>query len=151
MAFRILADSVLLLHLSFVVFVVAGGWMALRWRPLLWLHLPAAAWGALVQLGGWICPLTPLENHLRSLGGQAGYEGGFLEHYLLSVLYPAGLTRGMQLALGCAVLLLNLLVYRRLLRGSACAEDRAGSAGEDASAGAGGAPGGALASRALLR
>jgi hypothetical protein len=151
MVFRILADSVLLLHLSFVVFVVAGGWMALRWRPLLWLHLPAAAWGVLVQLGGWICPLTPLENHLRSLGGQAGYDGGFLEHYLLSVLYPAGLTRGMQLALGCAVLVLNLLVYRRLLRGSAGAEDRHGPAGEDASAGAGGAPGGAPARQALLR
>jgi hypothetical protein len=151
MVFRILADFVLLLHLAFVVFVVAGGWMALRWRPLLWLHLPAAAWGVLVQLGGWICPLTPLENHLRVLGGQAGYDGGFLEHYLLSVLYPAGLTRGTQLALGCAVLLLNLLVYRRLLRGSARAYGRQGSVGEDASAGDGAATGGTPARQTLFR
>jgi hypothetical protein len=126
--YRVLADSVLLLHFGFVAFVVLGGLLALRWRPALWLHLPAACWGVLVQLAGWTCPLTPLENHLRHQGGQAGYSGGFVEHYLLSVLYPTGLTRGTQLVLGAGVLVLTLGVYgymvarsrgERSLRGAA--------------------------------
>jgi len=117
MFYRLLADSVLAVHLGFVLFVLLGGLLVLRRRQVAWLHLPAAAWGVVVQLTGWLCPLTPLENHLRQLGGQAGYPGGFVEHYLLSVLYPAGLTREIQIMLGTLVLVLNLLVYRSLLMG----------------------------------
>ena len=112
MPYRILADLVVGVHALFVVFVVAGGLLVLR-RP--WVaaaHLPAAVWGALIEFSGWICPLTPLEKSLRAAAGQAGYEGGFIEHYLLPVLYPAGLTRGVQLVLGAAVIAVNLAVIR---------------------------------------
>jgi hypothetical protein len=78
-------------------------------------HLPTAVWGALIEFQGWICPLTPLENSLRAAAGEAGYQGGFIEHYLLPVLYPAGLTRGVQLALGSVVIAVNLAVYGLLL------------------------------------
>jgi hypothetical protein len=115
MIYRALADTVLVLHLAFVLFAVGGGLLVLYRRSVAWLHVPAAAWAGLISLAGWICPLTPLENHLRHLGGQAGYAGGFIEHYLLSVLYPEGLTRGVQVALGAAVLVLNLVVYLRVL------------------------------------
>jgi hypothetical protein len=115
MIYRALADTVLVLHLAFVLFAVGGGLLVLYRRSVAWLHVPAAAWAGLISLGGWICPLTPLENHLRHLGGQAGYAGGFVEHYLLSVLYPDGLTRGVQVALGIGVLVLNLVVYLRVL------------------------------------
>lgn len=108
---RLLADLVLVLHLAFLVFVLAGGLLALRWRRVPWLHLPAAAWGIYTEFAGVVCPLTPLENHLRRLGGQAGYAGGFIEHYVTGTLYPAGLTRGMQLALGGLALAVNLVVY----------------------------------------
>lgn len=111
MLFRALADSVLLLHLLFIVFVLAGGLLAFRWPKLVWVHLPAVLWGAAIEVAGWICPLTPLENHFRQAAGEAGYAGGFIEHYLLAVVYPADLTREIQLALGFAVLALNLLVY----------------------------------------
>lgn len=111
MLFRVLADAVLLLHLAFVAFALLGGLLALRWRWMPWLHLPALAWGAIVEFSGWICPLTPLENALRSAGGAAGYEGGFIEHYLLPMLYPAGLTRGVQFVLGGGLLLFNAVVY----------------------------------------
>ena len=83
----------------------------MRWPRLAWIHLPCAVWGALIELGGWICPLTPLENRLRTLAGQAGYEGGFVEHYVIPVLYPGDLTRGIQVALGVAVIGLNALIY----------------------------------------
>ena len=99
------------LHLLFVLFVVAGGFLVLRWRPVMLLHLPAAIWGALIEFKGWICPLTPLENWLRRRGGQAGYGGGFVEHYLLPILYPSGLTRPVQIVLGGLVLAINLGVY----------------------------------------
>lgn len=111
MLYRNLADLVLLLHLLFIVFVLAGGLLAFRWPKLVWVHLPAVLWGAAIEVAGWICPLTPLENHFRQLAGEAGYAGGFIEHYLLAVVYPADLTREIQLALGFAVLALNLLVY----------------------------------------
>lgn len=113
---RLLADGVVGLHLAFVLFVVAGGLLVLRWRWLAWIHLPAAAWGALIEFAGWICPLTPLENELRRRAGEAGYAGGFVEHYLLPVLYPSGLTRGVQIALGLLVLILNLAVYGWIVR-----------------------------------
>jgi hypothetical protein len=115
MAYRILADLIVGVHALFVAFVVVGGLLALRWPRVAALHLPAAVWGALIELRGWICPLTPLENSLRAAAGQAGYQGGFIEHYLLPVLYPAGLTRGVQLALGTGVILVNLVVYGFLL------------------------------------
>jgi hypothetical protein len=109
--FGFLADVTVVLHLAFVVFVALGGLAVLwRWR-LVFLHLPAAIWGILIELGGWICPLTPLENRFRRLGGEAGYEGGFVEHYLLPVLYPSGLTRGHQIWLGVLVGVVNLVVY----------------------------------------
>lgn len=116
MIFRVLADAVVVLHLGFVAFVVLGGLLVLRWPRLAWLHLPCAAWGALIEFADWVCPLTPLENRLRALGGEAGYSGGFVEEYLLGVLYPSGLTRGMQIALGIGVLLVNLVVYGVLIR-----------------------------------
>jgi hypothetical protein len=115
MAYRILADLIVGVHALFVAFVVVGGLLALRWPRVAILHLPAAVWGTLIELQGWICPLTPLENSLRAAAGQAGYQGGFIEHYLLPVLYPAGLTRGVQLALGVVVILVNLVVYGFLL------------------------------------
>ncbi len=108
---RLAADAVLLLHLAFIVFVVAGGLLALRWRWAPLLHLPAAAWGAFVELSGRICPLTPLENALRLQAGQAGYEGSFIEHYLLALIYPAGLTHGIQFVLAALVLGVNIAVY----------------------------------------
>jgi hypothetical protein len=114
--YGLLADAVVVLHLAFVTFVVAGGLLVLRWPRLAWAHVPTAAWGALIEFGGWICPLTPLENHLRRLAGQAGYEGGFVERYLLAALYPQGLSRTHQVVLGALVLLVNLLVYGLLIR-----------------------------------
>jgi hypothetical protein len=116
--YSVAADFVVILHLAFVLFVVGGGFLVLRWRRLWWLHVPAAAWGALVELAGWICPLTPLENSLRGLAGQAGYTGGFVDHYIMAVLYPDGLTRELQIVLGLFVLGLNALIYAVLLRRS---------------------------------
>ncbi len=111
MLYRIAADLVVLTHFMFVLFVVFGALLALRWPRVILLHLPAAVWGALIEYQGWICPLTPWENRLRSLGGQAGYDGGFIEHYLLPLLYPAGLTRTVQLTLAAAVVAVNGLLY----------------------------------------
>jgi len=116
MLYRLAADAVLAAHLAFVLFVVCGGLLALRTPPLAWLHLPAVAWAAFVELSGSICPLTPLEVTLRRGAGEAGYGGDFVEHYLVALLYPAGLTRELQMALGAAVLLINLLVYFVLWR-----------------------------------
>ena len=116
MGYRILADLVVGIHALFVVFVVLGALLALRRPWLAALHLPAAVWGALIELRGWICPLTPLEKSLRAAAGDAGYHGGFIEHYLLPVLYPAGLTRNVQLVLGAVVIVVNLLVYGLVLR-----------------------------------
>ncbi|WP_187672608.1 DUF2784 domain-containing protein [Zestomonas carbonaria] len=115
MLYRLLADAVVLVHGLFILFVIAGGLLALRWPRLAWLHLPAAAWGALVELRHWICPLTPLENHLRRAAGEAGYAGGFVEQYLIPLIYPAGLTPQVQVWLGIAVLLINALVYLAVL------------------------------------
>ena len=111
MIYRALADLVLVVHLAFVVFVVLGGLVVLKWPRMAWFHVPAAIWGVLIEYTGWICPLTPLENSLRARGGEAGYSGGFIEHYIQPVLYPAGLTRSTQVALGSLVLVLNLSAY----------------------------------------
>lgn len=112
----LLADAVVVLHFGFVLFVLFGGLLALRWPRVIWLHLPAAIWGALIEFAGWTCPLTPLEKWLRREGNLGGYEGGFVEHYILPVLYPQALTRNIQLVLGLVVVLLNLFVYWRVLR-----------------------------------
>ena len=116
MLYRLLADTLVVAHLAFVAFVLFGGLLALRWRAVPWLHLPAAAWGAAIEVFGWICPLTPLENRLRRAGGEAGYGGGFVENYLLPVLYPGGLTRDVQLLLAVLVLVVNVVVYAVVLR-----------------------------------
>ena len=99
-----------------MLFVVLGGLLVLRWRWVAYLHIPAALWGAAIELGGWICPLTPLENWLRRQGGSAGYSGDFIEHYLLPVLYPSALTRPIQLMLGFLVIAANLGIYAYVFR-----------------------------------
>jgi hypothetical protein len=111
MVYQALANLVLVVHLAFVIFVVIGGLLVLRWRSLAWLHVPACLWGALVELAGWVCPLTPLENRLWEQGGGLVYRTGFIEHYLLPLLYPATLTRSLQICLGLLVLAINLGLY----------------------------------------
>ena len=111
MLYRALADLVLVAHLGFVVFVVLGALLALRWPKLLWLHAPAAVWGAAIEFSGRVCPLTPLEIWLRHQGGEAGYAGGFVEHYLVPLLYPTNLTSDVQLALGSLVVVVNAGLY----------------------------------------
>jgi len=111
MSYGLLADLVVTLHLAFVLFTVLGGLLALRWRWIPWLHLPAAAWGGFVELTGRICPLTPLENWLRNAAGGPAYEGDFIEHYLVPIVYPPSLTRDIQLALGGLLLILNGAIY----------------------------------------
>ncbi len=113
---RILADAVLVIHLIFIVFAVVGGLAVLRWRFLAWAHLPCALWAAAIEFGGWICPLTPLENFLRQAAGQAGYHGSFIQHYLLPVIYPHSLTREMQIGMGVGVLIVNLAAYALVVR-----------------------------------
>lgn len=113
--YGVLADVVLAAHFLFVLFVVLGGLLVLRWPRLAWVHLPAAAWGAAIEFFGWICPLTPLENDLRARAGQAGYEGDFVARYLMPVLYPDGLTRDAQFVLAGCVLVLNLAIYAGVL------------------------------------
>ena len=114
--YGILAEAVVAVHFVFVLFVLFGGLLTIRWPRAAWIPLPAALWGALISFAGWVCPLTPLEKWLRRQGGAAGYEGGFVEHYLLPVLYPRALTRDVQIALGLIVLLLNILVYWQFVR-----------------------------------
>jgi uncharacterized protein DUF2784 len=116
---NLLADIVVVFHFAFVLFVVLGGLLVLRWRWVAYLHVPAALWGALIEFAGWVCPLTPLEKSLRTAAGGATYQGDFVEHYILPVLYPSALTRNIQLLLGCLVLTLNLGIYGYLLRRSA--------------------------------
>jgi len=119
--YRLLANGVVILHALFIVFVVLGGLLAWRWRWIALTHIPCAVWGVLIEYRGWICPLTPLENHLRQKAGDAGYSGGFIEHYLVPAVYPAGLTPRHQMLLGTLVLAINLFAYgvliRRLTRG----------------------------------
>ena len=119
MSYRVLADLVLLTHICFIVFVVFGGLLALRWRWLPVVHIPAVVWGLFIELSGGICPLTPLENRLREAAGLSGYPTSFVEHYLLPVVYPAALSASVQQVVAAALLLANLgayslVVWRRL-------------------------------------
>ena len=116
MVYRLLADLVVVVHALFVVFVLVGAFLALRWRWIVWIHIPAAIWGVLIEYAGWICPLTPLENYLRRQAGEAEYTGDFIQHYLLGALYPQGLTRSTQLVLGSIALLVNVIAYTLLIR-----------------------------------
>lgn len=107
----VLADLVLLAHASFALFTVVGGFLALRWHRLVWLHVPCMLWGGAVEFEGWICPLTPLENQLRAASHEPTYSGDFLAHYLGAVLYPAGLTRATQIVLGALLISANVVAY----------------------------------------
>ena len=111
MLYSILADILLVIHLIFILFVMLGGLLLLKRLWIGYLHLPAAAWATLLELYGWICPLTPLEQHYRRLAGETGYSGGFVEHYLLPLIYPAGLTRELQTILALCVITVNLVIY----------------------------------------
>jgi len=111
MIYRALADFVLLLHMAFVLFAALGGVLVFKWRRVAWFHIPAALWAALIELVGWVCPLTPLENWLRHKGGEAGYQTGFLERYLLPLIYPAPFPRSLHVVLGLLVLGVNLAIY----------------------------------------
>ncbi len=115
MFLKLAADSVVLLHLAFIVFVVLGGLVVFRWPRFMWLHMPAAAWGAFIEFTGRVCPLTPLENRLRIAAGETGYPGGFIEEYLIPVVYPDGLTRWVQISLGVGVVAINLVFYGLLV------------------------------------
>ena len=115
MFFRFAADAVLLAHLVFIVFAVLGATLATRWRWIVAVHIPAATWGFFVELTGRVCPLTYLENYLRIKAGQSGYTESFIEHYLLAIIYPAGLTWEIQLLLACVVVAINVAIYGWLL------------------------------------
>lgn len=115
MGWRFLADALVVAHLAFIGFVLLGGLLVARWRRLVWLHLTAALWGIWIETSGAICPLTPLENHLRRLAGGSGYRGGFVEHYLIPVIYPRGLTPTVQAWLAVIVLVVNATIYSAIL------------------------------------
>ena len=111
MPYALAAGFIVIVHAAFVTFVIVGGLLVLRWPRVAWIHLPAAVWGALIEFQGWVCPLTPLEQRLWDQAGHHGYESGFIEHYVVPVLYPAGLTRSAQITLGLLVVLINVAVY----------------------------------------
>jgi hypothetical protein len=115
MAYILFADLVVLIHFLFVLFSLLGALLVIRWRKIMWLHLPTAFWAAAVEFSGKICPLTPLENWLRIRGGGVAYSGDFIGQYLLGLLYPSGLTRSVQIILGALVVVINIGIYTYLL------------------------------------
>ena len=112
---KILADAVLLFHFAFVLFAVFGGVAVFFKQRVAWFHIPAVLWSSIVNLCSWICPLTPLENYFRSLAGHAGYEGGFVQHYIESLVYPGGMPRNFELIAGISIIIWNVLVYAFIL------------------------------------
>ena len=114
MFYRILVDATAFAHFAFVLFVAFGGLLVLRWRKLAWIHLPAAIWGALIEITNWNCPLTDYENTFRIRAGMQGYEEGFVAHYLFGLIYPVGLTRGVQLAIAVFVFAINTAIYAKV-------------------------------------
>lgn len=116
MKYHLAATAVALTHLAFILFVLFGALLVLKWRKVVWFHLPAAAWGVMIELFGWWCPLTKWENYFLQRAGRAGYSGGFVAHYLMPLIYPPGLTRGMEIALGLFVLAVNLAIYVKVFR-----------------------------------
>lgn len=116
MPYHLLADAVVLLHLAFILFAAFGALLLFRYPRLLWLHLPAALWGAVIEFSGWVCPLTPLENHLRALAGDKPYSGDFIERYLVPLIYPAALTRNLQMLLGIGCVTINIVLYAMVIR-----------------------------------
>jgi len=116
MIWSLLADGLVILHFAFTAFVIFGGFLTWRWPRVAFVHLPALAWGCWVEVSHSICPLTPWENHLRHLGGEAGYPGSFLAHYLVRLLYPPGLTWHIQWLLAAALLAINVMAYAGLVR-----------------------------------
>ncbi len=111
----LLADAVMLVHFGFVLFVIAGALLVLRWPRVAWAHVPCAMYGAAIELWGWVCPLTPLENRWRRIAGEGGYDGGFIEHYVGRILYPAG-WHDIHIILGILVILLNVALYAWIIR-----------------------------------
>ncbi|MDH3973622.1 MAG: DUF2784 domain-containing protein [Deltaproteobacteria bacterium] len=111
MNYTLLADIVLLIHFLFILFIIFGGLLTFKWKKAACFHLPLLLWGILIEYFHWICPLTPLENRLRAMAGETGYNRSFIEHYLLPVIYPGELTREIQLLLGTALLLVNISIY----------------------------------------
>jgi hypothetical protein len=116
MVYRSLADLVAVIHLAFILFVLLGALLLLRWPKVMWVHLPAAIWGVAIEFAGLFCPLTRVENWLLRKAGESGYDGGFMAHYIFALIYPAGLTRGMEVVLGVIVLALNVGLYVKVLR-----------------------------------
>ena len=112
---RVLADTVLFIHFLFVLFAVLGGLLVLYKKQVAWFHIPTVLWSSIVNLAGWTCPLTPLENMFRTLAGQAGYEGGFIQHYIEPVVYPNNMPRGTELVAGVSVVVWNVVVYAFIL------------------------------------
>jgi hypothetical protein len=117
MIYRILADLIFVAHFAFAIFTVLGGLLVFRWRSLLWAHLASMFWGVLIQWANWTCPLTPLESHLREMGGEGGYGGGFIDYYVSMILYPERLTLELRYLLGIVLIVVNLLVYGYLFLG----------------------------------
>ena len=111
MMYGLLADIVLIIHLLFIIFVIGGGLLTLRWKKAAWLHLPLLVWAIFVEFTGWVCPLTPIENSLRKMTGGSGYSGSFIEHYLLPIIYPGAMTRGVQITLGMMLIIVNICTY----------------------------------------
>jgi hypothetical protein len=115
MIYKVIADLLVGIHFAFILFVVLGGLLVLKRTWVAWLHLPCVVWGILIEWQDWICPLTPLEIHFRKLAGDAGYAGGFIDHYLMPLIYPAGLTPTLQIGLGISLLALNLVIYGHII------------------------------------
>ena len=116
MLFKLAANALALIHFAFILFVILGGLLLLKWPKLMWLHVPAAVWGVLIEFAGWYCPLTSMENAMLRRAGEAGYSGGFVAHHLFRLIYPAGLTRGLEIAIGVFVLAVNVSVYVKVFR-----------------------------------